>query len=74
MRGTAGRSPGRPRKQEARRLLCDQGRFDDMPVLADALQEAGCDNEAVLTHCHEHGSIHGPGCWVLGLILENANS
>jgi hypothetical protein len=56
------------------RAIHDQGRFGDMPVLADALQQAGCDNEAVLTHCRQQGSVHGADCWVLGLVLENANS
>lgn len=39
-----------------------------MPVLADALQEAGCDEEAVLQHCRDAGP-HVPGCWVLDLVL-----
>lgn len=44
---------------------CD---FCAMPILADALQEAGCDNETVLTHCRS-GGPHGRGCWVVDLVL-----
>ncbi|WP_246523564.1 hypothetical protein [Gemmata palustris] len=42
--------------------------FDRMPILADALQDAGCDNANVLMHCRE-GSVHARGCWVVDLIL-----
>jgi hypothetical protein len=38
-----------------------QGRFRDLPVLADALEDAGCDNEEVLTHCRGSGP-HAKGC------------
>jgi hypothetical protein len=42
--------------------------FDRMPILADALQEAGCDDPDVLGHCRGPGH-HFPGCWVLDLVL-----
>ena len=42
--------------------------FSPMPILADALQDAGCDNEAVLAHCRGDGP-HVRGCWVVDLIL-----
>jgi hypothetical protein len=41
--------------------------FDDMPVLADALLEAGCDNEDLLAHCRSKGP-HALGCWALDLL------
>ncbi|MDY3554230.1 hypothetical protein R5W24_003349 [Gemmata sp. JC717] len=41
--------------------------FDRMPILADALQDAGCDNKDVLNHCRQPGE-HVRGCWVLDLI------
>jgi hypothetical protein len=50
--------------------------FDRMPILADALLDADCDEEAVLRHCRgtephaTDGPAHGRGCWVLDLILE----
>ncbi len=42
--------------------------FDRLPILADTLQDAGCDNEDVLTHCHSEGP-HVRGCWVVDLLL-----
>jgi hypothetical protein len=42
--------------------------FTPMPVLADALQEAGCDAAAVLDHCRS-GGPHVRGCWVVDLLL-----
>lgn len=42
--------------------------FDLMPVLADALEEAGCDNPEILAHCRGPGP-HVRGCWVVDLIL-----
>jgi hypothetical protein len=43
--------------------------FSAMPILADALQDAGCDNDAVLTHCREVNATHVRGCWVVDLVL-----
>jgi hypothetical protein len=37
--------------------------FSAMPILADALQDAGCDNEEILNHCRGE-SAHARGCWV----------
>ena len=42
--------------------------FSPMPVLADALQDAGCDDEGVLGHC-SGGGPHVRGCWVVDLLL-----
>ncbi len=42
--------------------------FDRMPILADALQDAGCDNEAMLDHCRSE-EPHVRGCWVVDLLL-----
>jgi hypothetical protein len=33
------------------RGIYDEKAFDRLPILADALQDAGCDNEEVLDHC-----------------------
>jgi hypothetical protein len=42
--------------------------FDRMPALADALHEAGCGNDEILSHCR--GSApHIRGCWALDLVL-----
>jgi hypothetical protein len=43
--------------------------FSAMPILADALQDAGCDNDAVLTHCRDTSATHVRGCWVVDLVL-----
>ena len=43
--------------------------FDRMPILADALEEAGCTNADVLLHCRS-GGPHVRGCWVVDLLLE----
>ena len=42
--------------------------FSAMPILADALQDAGCDNDDVLSHCREPGP-HARGCWVVDGVL-----
>jgi hypothetical protein len=42
--------------------------YEILPVLADALQDAGCDNEAILAHCRGAGP-HARGCWVVDLVL-----
>ena len=42
--------------------------FAAMPILADALQDAGCENAEVLEHCRGLGP-HIRGCWVVDLIL-----
>jgi hypothetical protein len=52
----------------ARAIYADRA-FERLPILADALEEAGCDNRAVLDHCRGPGP-HARGCWVVDLILE----
>jgi hypothetical protein len=42
--------------------------FGAMPILADALQEAGCEDAAILSHCRGTGP-HVRGCWVVDLVL-----
>jgi hypothetical protein len=42
--------------------------FDRMPILADALQDAGCDNTDVLNHCRTDAP-HVRGCWVIDFLL-----
>ena len=48
--------------------MYEDRRFDDMPLLADALEESGCTEEAILKHCREPGE-HVRGCWVVDLVL-----
>jgi hypothetical protein len=42
--------------------------FDRLPVLADALMDAGCADEDILAHCRGAGP-HVRGCWVVDLVL-----
>ncbi|MCE9560797.1 MAG: hypothetical protein K8U57_01955 [Planctomycetes bacterium] len=42
--------------------------FSTMPILADALQDAECDNAEILDHCRSGGS-HVRGCWLIDLML-----
>jgi hypothetical protein len=50
------------------RGIYDEYRFADLPVLADALEEAGCDDADMLAHCRGSGP-HARGCWVVDLVL-----
>jgi hypothetical protein len=43
--------------------------FSAVPILADALQDAGCDNEPLLNHCRDTSATHIRGCWALDLVL-----
>jgi hypothetical protein len=51
----------------ARGILSEKA-FDRMPILGDALMDAGCHDEAVLGHCRQD-QPHHDGCWVLSLLL-----
>jgi hypothetical protein len=48
--------------------IYENRRFEDMPVLADALEEAGCDQPDLLSHLRGPGQ-HVRGCWVVDLLL-----
>ena len=50
------------------RGIYEEKAFDRMPILADALQDAGCENVNVLDHCRLPGE-HVRGCWVLDVLL-----
>jgi hypothetical protein len=54
--------------QKLAQAIYDERAFDRLPVLADALEEAGCDNADVLAHCRQPGE-HVSGCWVIDLLL-----
>jgi hypothetical protein len=42
--------------------------FDRLPILADALLDAGCDEGELIAHCRSEGP-HVRGCWAVDLIL-----
>jgi hypothetical protein len=50
------------------RGVYDERAFGRLPVLMDALLDAGCDNADVLEHCRSEGP-HARGCWVVDLVL-----
>jgi hypothetical protein len=50
------------------RVMLDERRWGDLPVLGDALEEAGCANYWLLDHLRGRGP-HSPGCWALDLLL-----
>ena len=50
------------------RQMYESREFGAMPILADALQDAGCDEPAILDHCRAPGE-HVRGCWVVDLVL-----
>jgi hypothetical protein len=60
---------------ELARGIFDERAFDRLPILADALLDADCDEEAILRHCRgtERGVKEQPqhvrGCWVVELVL-----
>jgi hypothetical protein len=53
------------------RQMYESRDFSAMPILADALEEAGCDSPDVLAHCRGDGP-HVRGCWVVDLVLGKA--
>lgn len=48
--------------------IYDERAFDRLPILADALEEAGCTDADILNHCRQPGE-HVRGCWVVDLLL-----
>jgi hypothetical protein len=47
-------------------------RYAALPILADALEDAGCTDAELLAHCRRPGG-HARGCWAVDLLLEGAN-
>jgi hypothetical protein len=50
------------------RKMYDRRDFSDTPVLADALEDAGCTDANILGHLRGPGP-HVRGCWVVDLVL-----
>lgn len=46
----------------------DEQAFDLLPILADALEDAGCTDARLLDHCRQPGE-HVRGCWVIDWLL-----
>ena len=51
------------------RAIYDDRAFDRLPVLADALDDAGCDNADLLGHLRNPALTHVRGCWAVDLLL-----
>jgi hypothetical protein len=50
------------------RTIYEERRFEDLPVLADALEEVGCTSASLLEHCRR-GGAHVRGCWAVDQLL-----
>ena len=50
------------------RTIAEKGDYDALPVLADALEDAGCTDAAILDHCRSGG--RDGRSWVIELILS----
>jgi hypothetical protein len=50
--------------------IYEERAFDRMPILADALQDAGCDSDDTLNHLRDPHATHVRGCWALDLVLD----
>jgi hypothetical protein len=48
--------------------IYEERAFDRLPILGDALQDAGCNEPSILAHCHQDVE-HMRGCWVVDLLL-----
>jgi hypothetical protein len=49
-------------------LIYNEQQWNDLPILADALEDAGCTDETILSHCRNPG-LHARGCWLLDGLL-----
>jgi hypothetical protein len=56
---------------ELARVIYTERSFDKMPLLCDALEQAGCSDPATLAHCREP-RLHVRGCWVVDVLLGKA--
>jgi len=50
------------------RTVYNEAAYDALPILADALEDAGCDSAEMLSHLRGPGP-HVRGCWVVDLLL-----
>src|SRR5262249_39772461 len=49
--------------------IYDERAFDRLPILADALGDAGCSDAERLAHLRSRGP-HVRGCWAVDLVLS----
>jgi predicted component of type VI protein secretion system len=55
----------------ARAILAEQA-FERMPILADALMDAGCDSDVIIHRC-QRPDLHFGNCWILNLLLMSGS-
>jgi hypothetical protein len=60
-----------PQVVDLAQAIYDDRSTNKMPILADALKDAGCNNADILAHCRGSGP-HVKGCWVLDHLLGTA--
>jgi cell wall assembly regulator SMI1 len=53
------------------KVIAENRDFGSLPILADALEDAGCTSKSLLAHCRKPGE-HGCGCWAVNLLLGKA--
>jgi hypothetical protein len=58
-----------PTVRELARAVEQDGDFGRLPILADALEDAGCTDATILAHCRG-GLVHVPGCWLVRELTE----
>ena len=52
------------------RQMYESRDFSVMPILANALQDAGCTHDDVLNHCRDQQVPHVRGCWVIDFLIN----
>jgi hypothetical protein len=50
------------------RAIYEERSFERLPILADALEDAGCTSATILGHCRQGGE-HVRGCWLVDALL-----
>ncbi len=51
------------------RAMYESRDFSSMPILANALQDADCNDDAILNHCRDPKQVHVRGCWLVDAVL-----
>jgi hypothetical protein len=57
-----------PTVVELARTIYEVRAFNRFPILADALEQAGCTSKDILNHCRQPGE-HVRGCWLVDALL-----
>jgi hypothetical protein len=58
-----------PTVRSIAQAVADDDDFGRLPILADALEDAGCADPAFLGHCRDPALAHARGCWVVHQLL-----